>query len=434
MPQTYENWDSSSSQGQVQPRTGQQMPSQFQQPSAQQSQSQPVSGQTGFQQRFGTQQQGGFHYAAGGQSSQQASAQLHQDQPAQQRRAYEPPADAAFASAQESPAPAYAAPATAIPAAAAPAPQAAAAAPQVVYAAPPEKKSRTWIVAIVVVVCLFAFSIFCVKSCTDIVNSGGVYGTSSSAPSGNSIAVIELSGTIQYDGSACSPEGLKRLLDTAADDDNVKGVVLRVNSGGGTATAGEEMTEYVRAFGKPIVVSSASLNASAAYELSSQADYIYVAKSTEIGAIGTAMEVTDLSGLLDMLGVDIDVIVSADSKDSSYGYRPLTDEERAYYQRMIDQINDVFVENVAQGRSMSVEDVRALATGLSFTGIDAVDNGLADEVGTLEDAVDKAAELAGVSSYEPYDLTLSSYDFSSLYDLLGSYSSSKSRNTVHFSS
>ena len=284
------------------------------------------------------------------------------------------------------------------------------------YAPVQQKKSHGWIVALVIVVCLFAFSAFCVKSCSDLF-SAGTYALDS-APQSNSVAVIDIDGTIQYDGTACSPKGLKSLLDKAQENDDIKAVVLRVNSGGGTATAGEEMAAYVRDFAKPVVVSSASINASAAYEISSQADYIYVAKSTEIGSIGTAMQVTDLSGLLDMLGVDVEVITSSDSKDSSYGYRPLTDEERVYYQSMIDQINDIFVENVASGRHMTIDAVRELATGLVFTGIDAVGNGLADEVGTLEDACAKAANLAGVADYNTYDLHLGNYDISSLYGYL----------------
>ena len=232
---------------------------------------------------------------------------------------------------------------------------------------------------------------------------------------------LDIDGTIQYDGSACSPEGLKQLLDEAEENNYIKAVVLRVNSGGGTATAGEEMAEYVREFAmvKPIVVSSASINASAAYEISSQADYIFVAKSTEIGAIGTAMQLTDISGLLDMLGVDMEVITSSDEKDSSYGYRPLTDDERAEYQHMVDQINDVFVQNVADGRGMTLDQVKALATGMPFTGIDAVENGLADEIGTREDAIAKAAELAGISNYTTTTLAFSDYDLSSLAYLLG---------------
>ena len=290
---------------------------------------------------------------------------------------------------------------------------------QVAYVAVPQKKGHGWIVALVLVVCLFAFAAFCVKSCTDLAASGGMYGAVSAGPASDSVAVIDMDGAIQYDGTACSPEGLKALLDRARDNDHIKAVVLRVNSGGGTATAGEEMAGYVRDFKKPVVVSSASINASAAYEVSSQANYIYVAKSTEIGSIGTAMQITDISGLLDMLGISMDTITSSDSKDSSYGYRPLTNEEREHYQHMIDQINDVFIEFVAEGRAMPVEDVRALATGLSYTGIDAVENGLADEFGTLEDAMDKAAELAGISSYAPYDLGFTSYDLASLYSLFG---------------
>ena len=281
------------------------------------------------------------------------------------------------------------------------------------YAQP--QKRRGWIVGLAAVVCLTLLGVFAVHSCTSTVTSltSQSYATQRAATAApNSIGIIEIAGTIQYDDTECSPEGLKELLDKAEDDDNIVAVVLRVNSGGGTATAGEEMAEYVRNFSKPIVVSSASVNASAAYEISSQADYIYVAKSTEIGAIGTAMQLTDLSGLLDKLGISMDVITSSDEKDSTYGYRPLTDDERAYYQDMIDQINQVFIENVADGRGMSVTQVKALATGLPFTGIDPVKNGLADEVGTREDAIAKAAELAGVGDdYDVFDLEFS-YSFS----------------------
>ena len=293
---------------------------------------------------------------------------------------------------------------------------------QAPYQPAPQKKSRGWIVAIVMIVCLFAFTMFCIAMCTSSVNSLSVKGGSSiESLNGDAVAIINIDGTIQYDNTACSPEGLKELLDEAEDNDHIKAVVLRVNSGGGTATAGEEMAEYVRQFAKvkPVVVSSASINASAAYEISSQANYIFVAKSTEIGAIGTAMQLTDISGLLDMLGVNMEVITSADEKDSSYGYRPLTDQEREEYQRMVDQINDVFVQNVADGRGMTLEAVRALATGMPFTGIDAVKNGLADEIGTREDAIEKAAELAGITDYTTTDLYFTDYDLSSLATLLG---------------
>lgn len=298
-------------------------------------------------------------------------------------------------------------------------------------------KSRGWIVAIVAIVAAFALCALGIGSCTTVFSSasGSLSGSSTQAEAlSDSVGVITISGTIDYDGTTASPEGLKAQLDRAAENDHIKAVVLRVNSGGGTATAGEEMAAYVKQFreetGKPVVVSSAATNASAAYEISSQADYIFTAKTTAIGAIGTAMQITDLSELLDKLGIDVENVTSSDSKDSTYGTRSLTDEERAYYQDMVDKINATFIENVAAGRGMDVEAVRALATGLTFAGVDAVENGLADEIGTKEDAVAKAAELAGMQKYDTVNLQSDSSSMSELLDLLSKDNSSVSAADV----
>ncbi|BAK45091.1 signal peptide peptidase SppA [Eggerthella sp. YY7918] len=322
-----------------------------------------------------------------------------------------------------------------------PAPPAATPAPTYAYPQQPPapqqpKKSRGWIVALVSILCVFALIALSMWSCTSMMTSSfGSFGSISTVDdvdllSSDAVGVIAIDGTIQYDNTTSSPEGLKAQLDRAAENNHIKAVVLRVDSGGGVATAGEEMSAYVREFsettGKPVVVSSASLNASAAYEISSQADYIFTAKTTSIGAIGTAMQITDLSGLLEKLGISVDNVTSTDSKDSSYGTRPLTEEERAYYQSIVDQINETFIQTVAEGRGMSVEEVRALATGLTYTGMTAVENGLADEIGTKEDAVSKAAELAGMSRYTTVNLQNQS---SSLSGLLGLMSESKSIST-----
>lgn len=319
------------------------------------------------------------------------------------------PADAAKASREQSPfrpapEPAYA--------------RVAGAAPTAV--AQPQPKRRGWIVAIVAIVAFALVALVGIAQCSRIVDSveslGGAK-QASSAPA-NAVATITIDGTIGYDGTASSPEGLKTLLDQAQNDSNIKAVVLRVNSGGGTATAGEEMASYVRDFDKPIVVSSASMNASAAYEISSQADYIFVNQTTEIGAIGTIMTTADLSGLLEKLGISADSIASADSKDSSYGLRPLTDEERAYYQQMVDEINQTFLDNVAAGRHLTSDQVNELATGLPFTGTTAVTNGIADAIGTREDAERKAADLAGVGDYHSYSLALPTSELDNLTSLL----------------
>ncbi len=310
-------------------------------------------------------------------------------------------------------------------------------APGPVPGRPEPPRRHGWIVAIVAIVAVFVLCALGITSCTTVLSSAtsSITGSSSEAAvTVDSVGVITISGTIGYDGTTASPEGLKAQLDRAAADEHIKAVVLRVNSGGGTATAGEEMAAYVKQFreqtGKPVVVSSAATNASAAYEVSSQADYIFTAKTTAIGAIGTAMQLTDVSDLLDKLGISIDDITSAQSKDSTYGTRALTDEERAYYQDMVNKINATFVENVAEGRNMDVEAVRTLATGLTFTGMDAVENGLADEIGTKEDAVAKAADLAGIQKYGTVNLQSDSSSVTDLLDLLSKDKSSVSAAEV----
>lgn len=236
--------------------------------------------------------------------------------------------------------------------------------------------------------------------------------------SANNIGIITINGAIGYDGSASSPEGLKKLLDQAQDDPTVQAVVLRVDSGGGSATAGEEMAHYVKEFKKPVVVSSGSMNASAAYEISAQAQKIYVNKTTAIGGIGTVMQVHDLLRLLDKLGISVENIASAESKDSSYGTRPLTDAERTYYRNLINELNDTFLQNVADGRHLPLEKVRSLATGMPFAGTTAVKNGIADELGGLSEATSAAAALANCSTYTTKKLELDNSSLFSLKSLL----------------
>lgn len=301
--------------------------------------------------------------------------------------------------------------------------------PQAAYAtsaasAQPPKR-RGWIVGLAAVLTVLILGVATIGSCTSVFNASmGAFSYESPSwsdtVSGDTVGIIDITGTIQYDGTTSSPEGLKSQLDAAERNPNIKAVVLRVDSGGGTATAGEEMSLYVRNFSKPVVVSCASMDASAAYMISSQADYIYTAQTSAVGSIGVIMQVMDLSGLYEKLGISVDNITSADSKDSSYGNRPLTEEERAWYQAQVDQINDVFIKTVAEGRKMDVEQVRKLATGLTFTGIDAVENGLCDEIGTLEDAVAKACELAGIPDADTVNMQPESSDLSRLLDIMGS--------------
>lgn len=303
---------------------------------------------------------------------------------------------------------------------------------QVTYvAAPPRQPVSRALVA--VVICVLGIALIASASCSATVThmtDSVVTATDGSVPiqaATPSIAVVDMDSAIGYDGTASSPDGLRSRLDRAAADDQVKGVLLRVNSGGGTATAGEEMSKLVADFPKPIVVVSAATNASAAYEISSQADYIFCAKTTSIGAIGVYLQVTDLSGLYDKLGIEVDTITSTDSKDAGSGFRPLTDEERAWYQSMVDRIDEDFVQTVAEGRGMTIGEVKTLANGLPYTGSQAVEIGLADEIGYFDDALAYVSAQAGYDAPLPtitYEQSTSSLD--ALLDLLSSSESSAS--------
>ncbi len=283
------------------------------------------------------------------------------------------------------------------------------------------------IVGIAIIVAITLIVLGSMVSCTavfgSLANSIGYTTSTADEPLDDrpKIGVITIDGTIQYDGSSSSPTGLSSLLERAEQDNSIKAIVLRVNSGGGVATAGEEMAYYLREFSKPVVVASSSTNASAAYEISSQADYIFTAKTTSIGSIGVAFQVTDLSGLYEKLGINIENITSSESKDATYGDRPLTDEERQWFQGIVDQIDDDFITTVAEGRKMPVNEVRELANGLPYTGIDAVEVGLADEIGYYEDAISKASDLAGFDEdLDTYSLDISSSsNLSMLLDVLG---------------
>ncbi|MBP5313712.1 MAG: S49 family peptidase [Eggerthellaceae bacterium] len=292
------------------------------------------------------------------------------------------------------------------------------AAPSQSAAAVASPKKRGWIVAIVALIVVLGLGITGIVSCSNLVfklwSAAGVVPWDSEETYGPStIGVIRLEGSMEFDGSASSTSGFTSLLDKAAADNKIKAIVLYVNSGGGYSTVGEEMVEALRKFEKPVVVYCSAICASAAYEVSSQADYIIAAKTSQIGGIGSSLLFEDYSDYYDSQGIRLEYIVSAPSKDATYGNRPLTDEERAHFQAMINEINDVFVAYVAEGRNMTLAKAKSLANGLVYAGNTAKSKGLIDDTGTFDDALAKAAELAQIEA--------GSYDTVELNDYLYTY-------------
>jgi protease IV len=223
----------------------------------------------------------------------------------------------------------------------------------------------------------------------------------------NKVAVISLSGPIQYEsssfifgGGAITPDAVRTELERAKNDDSVKAIVLQINSPGGSVAASQEIVELLKQVKKPIVVSMGDLAASGGYYISAGTDKIVALPGTLTGSIGVISEMPNLKGLFDKLGIDMQVFTAGKHKDMYGGFRELTTEEKAIEQDMTDQLYAQFVQVVAQGRHMSEDKVRELATGQLYTGIQAKELGLVDELGGLQTAIDSAASLAGISKPE----------------------------------
>lgn len=191
-------------------------------------------------------------------------------------------------------------------------------------------------------------------------------------------------------------------IDRMTNDENVKAVVLRINSGGGSAYASEQMWRAIQLLKekKPVVVSMGGLAASGGYYMSCGANYIVAEPTTLTGSIGIFGMVPDLSGLLtEKIGLHFDVVKTNKASDFGAMGRGFNAEEGQAMQTYVDRGYLLFLERVAAGRKMKKEAVDSIAQGRVWTGNQAKKIGLVDELGNLEAAILKAAELAGVSSY-----------------------------------
>lgn len=237
---------------------------------------------------------------------------------------------------------------------------------------------------------------------------------------GEAIAIYYAYGDV-VDGSASMSRGKNidaqivcKDLEKLMEDDDIKAVVLRINTGGGSAYASEQIWHSMKKLKakKPVVVSMGGMSASGGYYISSIANYIYAEPTTLTGSIGIFGMFPDPSQLLtEKLGVKFDEVKT--NKFSTFGSmaRPISDDEMTILNRYIDRGYSLFRSRVAEGRKMSVEDVEKIAQGRVWLGQDAVKIKLVDELGGLNDALAKAAKLAKLEEYhavaypEPSDWT-----------------------------
>lgn len=212
------------------------------------------------------------------------------------------------------------------------------------------------------------------------------------AITGEKIALIKVEGPI-----FSSQETIEELKNYRENRD-IRAIVLRVDSPGGAVAPSQEIYEEIRKTvkEKPVVVSMGAVAASGGYYISAPASRILANPGTLTGSIGVIMEIPNIKGLMDKIGIKTEVIKSGRYKDLASIFKEMDPEQRRIIQSVLDDVHEQFIKAVAEGRKMPVEELRKIADGRIFTGSQALSLGLVDDLGNIEDAIKKAAELAGI--------------------------------------
>lgn len=195
---------------------------------------------------------------------------------------------------------------------------------------------------------------------------------------------------------------IKEQLTKAAEDDEVKAVVLRINSPGGTVTASDIIYHELKTFKAsrkvPIVASIMDLGTSGGYYIAAAADSVLAHPSSVTGSIGVIMLTVNARGLLEKVGVEATAVTSGPRKDMGSPFRAMTTEERAIFQGLIDSFYQRFLNIVKEGRPhLQMDQIKNLADGRIYTGDQAKEAGLVDDIGYLEDAIELAKKKAKIT-------------------------------------
>lgn len=219
------------------------------------------------------------------------------------------------------------------------------------------------------------------------------------------IAVLEVNGVIQdtgedvasfFQSTGYQHRTFLQMIEEAGEDDDVKGIILRVNSpGGGVVESAEihkKLMEVKETYDKPIYVSMGTIAASGGYYISTAANKVFAAPDTITGSLGVIMQGINYSELAEKYGVKFETIKSGAYKDIMSPTRDMTKEEREILQRMVDHAYSGFVDVIAEGRNMSESEVRKIADGRIYDGRQAKELNLVDELAYFDDVVNKMAE------------------------------------------
>ena len=207
-------------------------------------------------------------------------------------------------------------------------------------------------------------------------------------------------GLIRVEGVILDAKDTVADLKRFGDSSSIKAIVLRIDSPGGGVVPSQEIHDAVQRVrnkqNKTVVASMGTVAASGGYYIAAAADRIIANPGTLTGSIGVIMELVNLEGLLKKVGVEGVVVKSGHYKDIGSPFRKMGTDDRRILQAVMDDVHDQFIEAVAEGRSLDIAAVRTLADGRIFTGRQAVEAKLVDELGDLDDAVRIAADMVGI--------------------------------------
>ncbi|MFA7383597.1 MAG: signal peptide peptidase SppA [Desulfurivibrionaceae bacterium] len=263
---------------------------------------------------------------------------------------------------------------------------------------------------------------------------GGItfFVTRLTGPSRAELFLQEGIGVIEVKGVILEAEETIEHLVAFREEPKIKGIVLRIDSPGGAVGASQEIYDEVRRTKaiKPVVVSMGSVAASGGLYVSLGASKIVANPGTLTGSMGVILKFVNLEGLFGKIGYKSEVVKSGRMKDIGSSSRPMTDEERQMLQGMIDNVQSQFVQAVSESRSLPVAEVRKIADGRIFSGQQAKEYGLIDQLGNFSDAVMLAAELAGIKTEKMPELIYpQEKDFSFLRLITGKKSESLLQQT-----
>lgn len=199
-------------------------------------------------------------------------------------------------------------------------------------------------------------------------------------------------GVVKIQGVILDSEAVIEDLEEIASIHNLKALILHINSPGGGSAASQEIYYAVKRikedYDYPVISVLSSLGASGGYYVALATDSIYALPGTLTGSIGVIMDFPQWTEIMDKIGINMHVVKSGDYKDTGSPYREFTPEDRRYYQQLVDDVYDQFITAVAESRSMEKARVKDLSDGKVYTGRQALDLGLIDHLGTVQDGID----------------------------------------------